>query len=61
MAEEFYSEQMLKQHHETAANCVELCLDAAAHIDANANQATLIEWWLDEVGQVSNLPRTRAG
>jgi DNA polymerase III subunit delta' len=31
------------------ARCLDLCLDAYGHIDANANQATLIEWWLDEV------------
>jgi DNA polymerase-3 subunit delta' len=32
--------------------CLERCLEAYAHIDANANQATLIEWWLDELAQV---------
>ena len=31
------------------ASCLDVCLDAYGHIDANANQATLIEWWLDEV------------
>jgi hypothetical protein len=31
------------------ASCLDFCLDAYGHIDANANQATLIEWWLDEV------------
>ena len=30
-------------------SCLDVCLDAYAHIDANANQATLIEWWLDEL------------
>jgi DNA polymerase-3 subunit delta' len=29
------------------ATCLEICLDAYGHIDANVNQATFIEWWLD--------------
>jgi DNA polymerase-3 subunit delta' len=28
---------------------LERCLEAYGHIDANANQTTLIEWWLDEL------------
>jgi DNA polymerase-3 subunit delta' len=36
---------------EAASACLEVCLDAYDHIDANVNQATLIEWWLDELGQ----------
>jgi DNA polymerase-3 subunit delta' len=35
--------------NEAPAGCLELCLDAYASIDANANQATLIDWWLDEL------------
>jgi DNA polymerase III subunit delta' len=35
------------------AACLDVCLDAYAHIDANANQATLVEWWLDELFAVS--------
>lgn len=35
------------------AACLDICLDAYAHIDSNANQATLIEWWLDELGQTT--------
>ncbi len=31
------------------ATCLEICLDAYAHIDANVNQATFIDWWLDEL------------
>jgi DNA polymerase-3 subunit delta' len=38
---------------EAAAACLDVCLDAYAHIDANVNQATLIEWWLDELGQTA--------
>jgi hypothetical protein len=34
---------------DAAAACLDICLDAQAHIDANANQATLIDWWLDEL------------
>jgi DNA polymerase-3 subunit delta' len=29
------------------ALCLDVCLDAYAHIDANVNQATFVEWWLD--------------
>jgi len=32
---------------EAPATCLEICLDAYGHIDANVNQATFIEWWLD--------------
>ena len=32
-----------------AAACLERCLDALAQIDSNANQATLIEAWLDDL------------
>jgi DNA polymerase III subunit delta' len=38
---------------EAAGACLEVCLEAYGHIDANVNQATLIEWWLDELGQVA--------
>jgi DNA polymerase-3 subunit delta' len=34
---------------DSATACLDLCLDAYAHIEANANQATLIDWWLDEL------------
>ena len=36
---------------EAPAACLDICLDAYSHIDANANQTTLIEWWLDELTQ----------
>ena len=38
---------------DAAAACLDVCLDAYGHIDANANQATLIEWWLDELEQAA--------
>lgn len=34
---------------ETAAACLERCLDAEGHVAANANQATLLECWLDDL------------
>jgi DNA polymerase-3 subunit delta' len=34
---------------EYGARCLELCLAAAQHVEANANQANVIEWWLDEL------------
>jgi DNA polymerase-3 subunit delta' len=42
---------------EAAAWCLEACLDAAAAVDANANQATLVECWLDELGQIGRTGR----
>jgi len=38
---------------ETAAACLECCLDAEAHVFANANQATLLEWWLDRLATIA--------
>ena len=34
---------------EIAVNCLERCLDAQAQLETNANQATLIECWLDDL------------
>jgi DNA polymerase-3 subunit delta' len=34
---------------EAALDCLEICLDAYGHIDANVHPATFIEWWLDEL------------
>ena len=42
-----------------AVACLEICESALAHIDANVNQATLIEWWLDELsaaGRAGSIP-----
>jgi DNA polymerase-3 subunit delta' len=36
-------------YEEAAAARLDVCLDAYAHIDANANQTLFIEWWLDEL------------
>ena len=38
---------------EAATYCVEICLDALAHVDANANLTALAEWWLDELSQTA--------
>ncbi|MGI8980114.1 MAG: ATP-binding protein [Pirellulaceae bacterium] len=38
---------------EAATYCVEICLDALSHVDANANLTALAEWWLDELSQTA--------
>lgn len=35
----------------SAAACIDRCLDATWQVDANANQATLIESWLDDLNE----------
>jgi DNA polymerase-3 subunit delta' len=42
---------------ESATAGLDVCLDAYAHIDANANQATLIDWWLDELASAARSGR----
>lgn len=37
----------------TAADCLERCLSALAQIDANANLATLIFCWIDDLAELS--------
>jgi DNA polymerase-3 subunit delta' len=34
---------------DAAAGKIESCLEAYNHIDANAHQATLVDWWIDEL------------
>lgn len=36
-----------------AVACADRCLDAASHVDRNANQATLIECWFDDLTQIA--------
>ena len=36
-----------------AARCIDHCLTAFGHIDANANLPTLTEWWLNELSSVA--------
>jgi hypothetical protein len=36
---------------DTLASCIERCLDGEAQVDANANQATLIECWIDDLAK----------
>ncbi len=38
-----------------AAECVDRCLDAQAHVHANANQATLIECWIDDLASLTRV------
>jgi len=38
---------------ETAAACLDRCLAATAHVDSNANQATLLACWLDDLASIS--------
>jgi DNA polymerase-3 subunit delta' len=38
---------------EAAAGCLDVCLEAYGHIDANVNQATFLEWWFDELAVVA--------
>jgi DNA polymerase III subunit delta' len=38
---------------ETAAACLERCLEAQTQVQANANQATLLECWLDELATIT--------
>jgi DNA polymerase-3 subunit delta' len=42
---------------DSATACLDICLDAYAHIDANANQAILIDWWLDELASAARTGR----
>jgi len=39
---------------ETAAACLERCIDAEGHVLANANQATMLECWLDELATMTH-------
>jgi DNA polymerase-3 subunit delta' len=45
---------------EATAACVERCLDAQAQVDANANQATLIECWIDDLARLFECVATTA-
>ncbi len=39
----------------TLSRCLDRTLEALEHIDRNANQATLVECWLDDLWQLTNL------
>ncbi|HTN76275.1 MAG TPA: DNA polymerase III subunit [Pirellulaceae bacterium] len=43
---------------EVAASALERCLDLLLQVDANANQSTLIEAWLDDLAQLRLVGRT---
>jgi DNA polymerase-3 subunit delta' len=40
---------------EAAAACLDICIDAYGHIESNVNQATFIDWWLDELSEATRL------
>jgi DNA polymerase III subunit delta' len=42
---------------ETAASCLDRCVDTIAHVQANANQATLLDCWLDELATMTRSGR----
>lgn len=57
LAERFFCDLLRRPEtaesaRQSAAECLELCLTATSHVDANAHQNTLIEWWLDELRQI---------
>jgi DNA polymerase-3 subunit delta' len=39
---------------ELIAGCIERCIEAHAQVDANANQATLIECWVDDLASFND-------
>lgn len=41
---------------EILAHCLELCLAAVQHVEANANLANVGEWWLDELALAAGSP-----
>jgi DNA polymerase-3 subunit delta' len=43
---------------DSPAACLERCIEIDNQVDANANQATLIEAWLDDLGQMRSFQRT---
>ncbi len=44
----------------TAAECLDRCLEVAEQIDRNANLATLLECWLDDLARWMTSPRREA-
>lgn len=46
---------------ETAAACIDRSLDAWAHVDRNAHQATLLECWLDDLARTVETAPSPAG
>ena len=46
---------------EIAAACLDRCLEAAEQVDRNANQATLVECWLDDLAELTGTPGVSSG
>ncbi len=42
---------------ETVAYCLDRCVDALGHVQANANQATLLDCWLDDLAAMTQSGR----
>ena len=42
---------------ETAASCLDRCVDTIAQVQANANQATLLDCWLDDLAAMTRSGR----
>jgi len=38
---------------DTAAKCVQRCMDAETHVLSNANQATVLECWIDDLAELT--------
>jgi DNA polymerase-3 subunit delta' len=49
------ADSALKHIPEAAAACLDICIDAYGHIESNVNQATFIDWWLDELSAAKRL------
>lgn len=45
--------QVWSRDEEAAAMCLDRCLEAQGQVQANANQATLIDAWLDDLATIS--------
>ncbi|HEV3344405.1 MAG TPA: DNA polymerase III subunit delta' [Pirellulales bacterium] len=52
-AAENWAAQVGTDGDETAAACVDRCLEALAHIDRNANQAIWIDCWVDDLARLA--------
>lgn len=50
LAADFYRDLMRRDHLACHVNRLDRCLEALEHVDRNANQASLVHWWLAGVG-----------
>jgi DNA polymerase-3 subunit delta' len=47
----------LPSDSETIADCLDRCLEALGQVEANANQATLLECWVDDLFEMLRVGR----